>query len=295
MPTNKIKKKILITGGSGFIASHVADHLSENGHSVFLLDRKKSKYLKKNQKMIICDILNKKKIEQKLKNIDIVYHFAAEADLFDSNKNPYYSIQCNIIGTTNIAEGCAKNKIKQIIYASSIYALSEQGGFYSLTKLSSEMIIENYCKKYGMKFVILRFGSIYGSRANYFNTIQNFVKSAIENKKITRNSNGREIRNFINVSDVAKICTKIIKRKYYNSFLNIYGPQKKRVFEVLKYIKQNIPNTKIIFRKKNKMKYNYVTTPFTYKLRKGKKVKLDNYISLEKGIKDIIGNFTNEK
>ena len=97
MSTTKNKKKILITGGSGFIASHVADHLTENGHSVFLLDKKKSKYLKKNQKMIICDILNKKKIEQKLKKIDVVYHFAAEADLFDSNKNPYHSIQLRLI------------------------------------------------------------------------------------------------------------------------------------------------------------------------------------------------------
>ena len=289
-----IKKNILITGGGGFLASHIADYFSDRGYKVILLDKYKSKFLRKDQKMVICDILDRKKLESKLKNVDIVFHFAAEADLFKSNSNPYYAIQCNIIGTANILEACIKNKIRRIIYASSIYALSEQGGFYSLSKLSSEMIIENYHKKYDIDFVILRFGSIYGDRANNFNTIQNFVKNAVEKKKILRKSNGREIRNFINVKDVSKICFQIIKKKYINKYFNIYGPKKKKVYEILNIIKNFLPETKINYYKKSKMKYNYDKTPFTYKLRRGKAIYLKKYINIEDGINSVIENVINE-
>ena len=65
-----------------------------------------------------------------------------------------------------------KNKVKKIIFASSIYAISEQGQIYSRSKLASEMIIESICKKYNIKFVILRFGTVYGERANKFNTVK---------------------------------------------------------------------------------------------------------------------------
>ena len=289
-----MKKNILITGGSGFLASHIADYFSDRGYKVILLDKYKSKFLRKDQKMVICDILDRKKLENILKNVDIVFHFAAEADLFKSNSNPYYAIKCNIIGTANILEACIKNKIKRIIYASSIYALSEQGGFYSLSKLSSEMIIENYHKKYDIDFVILRFGSIYGDRANNFNTIQNFIRNAVTEKKILRKSNGREIRNFINVKDVSKICFQIIKKKYINKYFNIYGPKKKKVYEILNIIKNFLPETKINYYKKSKMKYNYNKKPFTYKLRRGKVIYLKKYINIEDGINSVIKNVKNE-
>ncbi len=283
-----VKTKILITGGSGFLASHIADYFSYKKFNVILLDKKKSEFKRRDQKMIICDILNKKKLEKKLKNIDIVFHFAAEADLFKSNENPYYTIQCNVIGTSNLLEACIKNKVKKIVYASSIYALSEQGGFYSLSKLSSEMIIENYNKKFNIDFVILRFGSIYGGRANSFNTIQNFINQAIHEKKILRNSNGKEIRNFINVKDVSKICFEIIKKNYKNKYFNIYGPTKNKVYEILNLIKEFLPNTKIIYNKSKKMKYNYIKSPFTYKLRRGKTIYLNKYITIREGINSLI-------
>ena len=102
-------------------------------------------------------------------------------------------------------KACLKNKVKKIVFASSIYARSEQGGIYSTSKLSSEMIIEKICKKSNLKFVILRFGTVYGERANSFNTVQNFIRSANKNKKIFRETIGNELRSYIHVKDVAKI------------------------------------------------------------------------------------------
>ena len=107
-------------------------------------------------------------------------------------------------------EACIKNKVDKIIFASSIYALSEQGGFYSTSKLASEMLIEKYYEKYGLKYLILRFGTIYGTRANNFNTVQKYINEAKTENKITRNTKGNEIRSYIHIADVAKICKKLI-------------------------------------------------------------------------------------
>ena len=85
-----------------------------------------------------------------------------------------------------------KNKIKKFVLASSIYAMSSQNGFYSMSKITSEMLTEKYAEKFKFKFIILRFGSIYGGRANNFNTINNFINEAkkitklLENRKVTK-------------------------------------------------------------------------------------------------------------
>ena len=281
-------KKILITGGSGFIASHICDELTKMGKKVYILDRNKSKYLIKNQKMLLVNIHNLKKVINATKNIDAIYHFAAIADLYKANEYPVKTIKTNILGTLNILEAARINKIKKIILASSIYALSEQGGFYSNTKLASEMLVESYAKKYNFEFVTLRFGSIYGPRANKFNTINNFILDGIKNKKINIKSNGSEIRNYIHVKDVSKLCTKVLKTCYSGKYFNIVGPKKFKLRNILKMIKINLGDTEINFEKKNSMTYNYIRSPFSYKLRKGKNLKLKKYISFNKTIKKII-------
>ena len=95
--------------------------------------------------MIIGDINSSKDLMSYKKYIT-VFHFAASADLNHSNRKPFETIESNIIGTVKILKACLKNNVKKIIYAGSIYARSEQGGIYSTSKLSSEMIIERFVK-----------------------------------------------------------------------------------------------------------------------------------------------------
>ena len=89
-------KKVLIIGGSGFLGSHIADIFSKKKYQVSIFDRYKSRWLKANQKMIISDLINTKKLEQAVKKSDIVYHFAAMSDIGDCMKNPIKSAQINI-------------------------------------------------------------------------------------------------------------------------------------------------------------------------------------------------------
>jgi UDP-glucose 4-epimerase len=281
-------KTYLVTGASGFLGSHIADYLHSKKNNVRLFDKKKSKYKKKNQKMLLGNINNLKDLDKATKKIHTVFHFAASADLTRSNEKPFETIEHNIIGTAKLLRLCVKNKVKKIVFASSIYARSEQGGIYSTSKLSSEMIIEKICKKFGIKFVVLRFGTVYGDRANSFNTVQNFINSAKKKKNIFRQTRGNEIRSYIHVKDVAKITFMSLQKKYENGFYNVFGNKNIIVRDLLNVIKEFSPDLKIFYSKVDKKKYNYKVNPFTYKLRLGKKLKLKKYIQINEGIKSLL-------
>ena len=116
------------------------------------------------------------------------------------------------------------------------------------------MIIENYAKLRNLKFTILRFGSLYGRRSNNKNFIYNLISQAIKNKKIIRNGNGEEIRNYIHVIDAAKCCKTILNSKYVNSYLILAGSQTTKIKDLMKMVKE-IFNKKIqIVYKRKKMK-----------------------------------------
>ena len=283
-----MSKTFLVTGASGFLGSHLADHLTSKNFKVRLFDKKKSKHQNRNQKMIIGSTSIYKDLDKALKKVDIVFHFAASADLNSSNKTPFQTIENNILGTANVLKACLKNKVKKIVFASSIYARSEQGGIYSTSKLSSEMIIEKICRKSNLKFVILRFGTVYGERANSFNTVQNFIRSANKNKKIFRETIGNELRSYIHVKDVAKITYKSLEKKYENNYFNIFGKKNILVKNLLNRIKKYVPGLKIKYAKKDTKMYNYKKNPFTYKLRAGKNLRLKKYISIDEGLKKLI-------
>ncbi len=283
-----MKNTFLVTGASGFLGSHLADYLTLKKKNIILFDKKESKYKKKNQKMIIGNINSIKDLNKATKNVNTVFHFAASADLNYSNQTPFETIESNIMGTVNVLKSCLKSKVKKIVFASSIYARSEQGGIYSTSKLSSEMIIEKICKKFNLKFVILRFGTVYGERANSFNTVQNFIRDAKNNKKVYRETVGNEIRNYIHVNDVAKITYKSLKKKYENNYYNIFGNQNVLVRNLLSNLKEYVPDLKIRYAKKDNKRYNYKRNPFTYKLRIGKRLKLEKYISIKDGLKKLL-------
>ena len=127
-------KNVLVTGGAGFLGSHVADYLSDAGYSVTIYDRIESPYLKEDQKMIIGDLLDEKKLSEVSKNCFAVYHFAGIAGIEDSNNDPLSAVKSNILGTVILLNACVKNKVSRFLFASSIYVYSDHGGIYRSTK-----------------------------------------------------------------------------------------------------------------------------------------------------------------
>ena len=279
-----MKDKVVVFGGSGFLGSHVADSLSDDGYSVEIFDLKTSKYLKSDQEMIIGDISNRDQIKEAIKGAKFVYHFAAIADIKEAQENPVEAVEVNILSTTYILDACREFNVERFIYGSTIYVYSEHGSFYRSTKQASELIIENYQKIYNLNYTILRYGSLYGPRANHFNFINRIIVQAIKEKKIVRKGNGEELREYIHIKDAARASVEILSANFKNANIMITGTKSMRIHDVLEMITE-------MFNEKIKVEYtsevleaHYNITPYTFKPKVAKKYQLNYYHDLGQGV-----------
>ena len=226
----------LITGGGGFIGSHLAERLVNLKHEVIVIDNfsvgRKSNLsqIKKKIKIINADILNKKAISKHFKNIDNVFHLAARADIIPSIENPELYFDVNVKGTLNVLNLSVQNKIKRFIYiaSSSSYGIPKKYPTpedaeispqypYSLTKRMGEELVIHYSKVYNLNCSSLRFFNVYGPRARtsgtYGAVFGVFLAQKISNKPFTVVGNGKQTRDFTYVSDVIDSIVKVSKKK----------------------------------------------------------------------------------
>ena len=289
---------VLVTGGSGFLGSHVADELSKRGHNVTIFDKKKSKWIRPDQKMYLGDILNAKDLENVIKGADAVFHFAALADLGQALKEPINTARVNILGTVLSLDLCRKHNIKRFVYASTIYVNSIEGGFYRSSKKAAEDYVEEYYNIHGLNFTILRYGSIYGKRSDKTNGVTNIIQHAIKTGKITYFGSEKSVREYIHVLDVAKASVDILKEEYKNKHIILAGQKSIKVNDFLKILAKILKVSDNIEFQNKKYTGHYETTPFTYKLKPGEKLILDKYIDYNKGLAALVSEIkknNNEK
>jgi UDP-glucose 4-epimerase len=240
--------------------------------------------------MVVGDILDRDSVRNEVKKNDIVYHFAAIADIQEAKEKPVESVTFNIIGTINILDACREFGIKRFIYSSTIYVYSDHGSFYRSSKQACELFIENYQKEYNLEFTILRYGSLYGPRANHFNFIQNIITSALLEGKIQRKGDGNELRDYINVLDAATSSVDILKPDYINTYVMITGSQTMRVREILEMISEMFQNKIRIEYLSGNFEGHYQITPYLFKPKVALKVTPENYHDLGQGILECIYN-----
>ena len=280
--------RILITGGCGFVGSNLADYLTLKGHKVTIYDLKKSKWLNSKQ-VFIKGSLFSKNLTKAIKNQDVIYNFAAISDIDEAIKYPMKTANTNIIGTLNILELIKNKKIKRFVQASSIYVNSNNGSFYRCSKKASEEFIEEYSKLYGIKYSIIRYGSIFGERSDLKNGVYKLIHSGIKNNKISYYGFKKSVRRYIHVQDVCRGSLKVLDKKYENSHILLTGNKDIKVIDLMKIISERLKTDMIEFRNE-KISGHYVKTPFTYKPKKGKYLKLNNMLNFKKSINNLITN-----
>ena len=287
-------KKIIVIGGSGFLGSHVADILTENNYDVHIFDINPSKWINKKQHFIKGDILNYNHLLKAFKNAYAVFHFAGIADIKEANLNAFKSVEQNILGTTKILEACVKSKIKRFIFSSTIYVYSDFGGIYKTTKQSCELLIETFNKEKNLDFTILRFGSLYGPRANKFNFVHQAISQAIKEGKIMRKGTGNEIREYIHVSDASYACLSSLSQEYKNSYLMVTGSQRLKIKELLDMINEIMNNKLKIKYLKQRNEGHYESSPYSFKPRSAKKFIGKNEVDIGQGLLDLIYEINSE-
>ena len=283
-----MSKQAIVFGGSGFLGSHVADALSDDGHKVTVFDQKPSPYLRANQTMILGDILDTEIVWKAIKGQDIIYHFAGMADLDQSADKPLETVSQNIMGTVHLLDAAVEFKVERFIFASTIYVYSSLGGFYRCSKQSTELFIEEYNNRFELDFTVLRYGSLYGTRANQGNAIRSFLFQGLNKEKIVYPGTGDEVREYINVKDAARLSVDILAPKYKNQHLVVTGHHSMKSKDMLEMIREMLNHEISIEFSKSSNDYHYLLTPYSFTPKIGSKLVSNLYIDMGQGLLDCL-------
>ena len=284
-----MKNKILITGGSGFLGSHLVDLLIERKYKVTNLDNNPYNFKHKNYTYINSSNLNSQKLKNIVQSSHTIFHFAAQSDIEESLKNPSETLLNNINSTINILDVIAKSKKKiNFIFASTLYVMGNKGSFYKISKQCCEKILSEYGKNFNFDYSILRFGTIYGPRSGKLNSVYNILSQSLKSREIKINGNGDEVREFIHVKDAAQACLKIVEKKIFNKIIMITNNQKIKLKDL-----SNIINEMFNFEKKfmflGSKKSHYKFTPYNVDQDNVVlKINLDQFRGLEEGLIETI-------
>jgi UDP-glucose 4-epimerase len=238
--------KIVVTGGAGFIGSHLVDFLIDSGHKVEVIDNLRIGRLENiahqlensSFKFLKADILDYDSIESSFKDVDWVFHLAAMADIVPSIENPTEYYKSNVNGTFNVLQACRKYNIKKIIYTASSscygipddYPTNERAEIrpqypYALTKNLGEQLVMHWCQLYNLPAVSLRFFNVYGPRARtsgtYGAVFGVFLAQKIAKKPFTVVGDGNQTRDFTFVSDIVSAIVAAADSNVSGEIINI--------------------------------------------------------------------------
>ena len=237
-------KNILITGGAGYIGSHISEVLIKNKKKIFIIDNLSTGYrrlINKKAKFFKVDILKTKKIREIIKKnkIDSVIHLAANLIIGEGEKYPKKYFKNNVLGTKNLLKSCENTGVKNLVFSSTAavykdgqYKVNENSiikpkSVYGKTKIKAEKIIKQFCKRNKINYCILRYFNIAGSspsgKIGLINKsdhlFKNFSREIIKKRPILKiygdnydTKDGSCIRDFIHVSDIAEIHYKVLEK-----------------------------------------------------------------------------------
>ena len=246
-----MSKNILVTGGSGFIGSHVVNSLIKKKHKVTIYDLKSPK--RNDIKFIKGSILDKNLMNSALRSIDIIFHLAAMSDINKAKSIPVKTIETNILGTAYLLEEARKSRVERFVFAGSIYSYGNAGNVYTTSKTASEDIIKNYQLLYGQEFTILRYATAYGPKNRTVDAISIFVRQALKNLNLTIHGNGRQKRNYIYVEDLAEGSMIALKKISKNKTITLSAKKNIKILDLAKtIIKLTKSKSKININKKKK-------------------------------------------
>jgi UDP-glucose 4-epimerase len=250
--------KVAVTGGSGFIGSHVVDHLMEAGFEVVVIDHR----VRPHRPDVIfedVDILDLSSLIQATKGCEYIFHLAAVSNVDHAYKYPVYTVELNIRGTANVLEAARLGGVKRVFFASTVWVytgtrdesllteetpfyLPDAGHIYTSSKIAGEMIMHNYWQLYRQPFTILRYGIPYGPRMREELVIPIFVRKALKGEPITIQGDGSQYRNYLYIDDLARVHLLALDKKAKNQVYNLEGPEKVSIRRIAETIQKVLGN-----------------------------------------------------
>jgi UDP-glucose 4-epimerase len=252
--------RVLITGGAGFIGSHVVDRLLDDGHEARVFDVLDSADRRERCETIVGDLLDPSSIRAAAEGCDTIIHLAAAADVGLVAKDPAGSESLNARGTLNVLEA-ARATGARVIYASTIWVYSDvvadevdedtplalPSHLYTATKLAGEMYCHSYEKLYDVESTILRFGIPYGPRARPAAVLPIFVNKALAGEALTIAGDGKQTRRFVYVEDLAEGVVKALAPEAAGRIYNLVGEEDTTVSGIAEAVRAAVGDVEITY------------------------------------------------
>ncbi len=274
--------RVLVTGGSGFLGSHIVDALIMRGHEVVVLDVEEPDT--ENCDFINADIRDSDAVRQAVVGCHAVFHCAAIADLGKARDAPRIAVEVNILGTLSILEAAAEAGVSRFMHASSVYVFSKGGSVYRTTKQASEKLVVDLSYQLGLSSTILRFGSLYGPRADSQNAILRLITEAVQKRRIDFWGDGTEIREYVHITDAAALAVTALDPKYAEKALHITGRERLSTLELLQMIDEILGGGIEIVLRDEPFEGRYRLTPYSFETNIGYRLVGDTYVDLGLGL-----------
>lgn len=257
--------KSLVTGAAGFIGSNLVDKLISLNHDVICIDNESSCsnsrfYWNQNSKNYKIDICEYDSVNNLFKNVDYVFHLAAESRIQNTIDNPIKAVKTNSLGTSVVLQCARENNVKRLVFSStsSVYGRNSTPNNenqnpdclnpYSVSKFDGENMCRIYNQLFGLETIILRYFNVYGNRepfsGPYAPVIGLFKRQKNNMENLTITSDGMQRRDFTNVLDVVEAnilaATKNIPKEYLGTCFNIGSGKNYSILEIAQMISNNI-------------------------------------------------------
>ena len=254
--------RVLVTGGSGFIGSHVVDRLLAAGHEARNFDLLESPYLNGHPfENAIGDLRDEDAVNAAVDGCDVVVHLAAMADVDQVAKDPTRTEQVNVRGTHVLLEAARRAGVSRFVYASTIWVYGDATGpeqidedtplplpkhFYTATKIAGEMYVRSYGELYGLEHTILRFGIPYGPRARPTAVVPAFVAKALAGQPLTIAGDGTQSRRFVYVEDLAAGVVAALQPQAANRIYNLVSSENVSVRSIARTVRDVVGDVPIV-------------------------------------------------
>ena len=254
-------KKALVTGGAGFIGSHIVDRLIELECDVVVVDNKSAEchdqfYWNKKAENHEEDICDYESIKNLFKDVDVVFHLAAESRIQPTLENPILAAEVNCVGTCTVLQCAKENHVKRVVYSSTSASYGIKNEIpnsevmpndclnpYSVSKVAGEEFCKMYTDLFGLETVVLRYFNVYGERqplrGQYAPVIGLFLKQKSEGKPMTVVGDGLQRRDFTYVKDVVEaniLASKLKNQKVSGETFNIGTGVNYNILDIAKHI-----------------------------------------------------------
>ncbi|HEX3802307.1 MAG TPA: NAD-dependent epimerase/dehydratase family protein [Solirubrobacteraceae bacterium] len=254
--------RVLVTGGAGFIGSHVVDKLRAHGHEPVIYDLRPSPWPEHaDVDTVIGQVTDAVALTEALADCDAVAHLAAVADVNDVHAEPHDAEQVNARGTAAVLEAARLAKVKRVVYASTIWVYSDTeettvsettllpppAHLYTATKLAGELYCKSYQELYGINYTILRFGIPYGPRAREAAVIPAFVNKAFAGEPLTLSGDGMQTRRFVYVEDLAEGVVAGLGDIAENRVYNLSSDEDVTIKQIAELVQETVGNAEIVY------------------------------------------------